>query len=72
MTNKTISGRFELITPDVKKILTGALMAGIGAVATFVAENIQGVNFGDYTPFVSGFVAIIANIVRKWIAETKY
>lgn len=67
-----ISNRLDLIWPDVKKILIGAAMAAIGAIVTYVAEHINGVNFGEFTPFVVMIVSILANTIRKWIAETKY
>lgn len=67
-----LSTRFNLITPDVQKILIGALMAGIGAIVTFIVENINGVDLGQFTPFVVMIVSILANVIRKWIAETKY
>jgi hypothetical protein len=67
-----LSQRFQLITPDIQKILIGAGMAAIGAFVTFLAENVGHVDFGQWTPFVVMAVSILANIIRKWLSETKY
>lgn len=63
------STRFSLNSIDWKKIGIGALVAGIGAVLTYLTEVIGGINLGEWTPVVVGIWSVIANIVRKWIAD---
>lgn len=72
MSKQLISERFTLIGPDLKRIAVGAGVAAVAAFVTFVAEHIQGIDFGTYTPFVMVVVSVIVNAIRKWIAETKY
>lgn len=67
-----VSERFELIAKDIKPILMGALMAGIGAFVAFLAENVAKIDFKEFTPFVVMGVSVLANAVRKWISETQY
>lgn len=63
---------FSFIPEDVKSILTGALIAGVGAVLTFIVENIGNLNFGEWTPFIVAGVSILVNIIRKYIGVAKY
>jgi len=66
-----MSKRFNLNKEDLGKIATGALMAVIGALLTYITETIGQVDLGDYTPIVVAIWSIVANIARKCIAESK-
>ena len=67
-----LSPRFVLVNEDVKKILAGALIAGIGAVLTYITEQIPNVNLGEFTPLVVAFWSILANTVKKFLTESVY
>lgn len=66
-----MSKRFNLNKEDGKKILIGALVAITGAFLTYITETIGQVELGDYTPIVVAVWSIIANIVRKYLLESK-
>ena len=62
----------QIIWADVKKILIGAGVAGVGATLTYLLEALPQVNFGNYTPLVVASLSILANIVRKYFSNTVY
>lgn len=64
-----MSQRFTLNREDLKKIATGALMAVLGALLTYITSVIGDIDFGSYTPLVVSIWSVIANIIRKWISE---
>lgn len=51
------------------KVGKGALIAMAGALLTYLATTIPNVDFGVYTPFVAGIVAILINFARQVLAE---
>jgi hypothetical protein len=52
---------------DWTKIGKGALIAAGGAVLTYLAETIPGVDFGEYTLIVAPILMILINAGIKWI-----
>ena len=62
------SAKFTFNKQDALKILKGAGIAGLGAAATYLATEIKGIDFGQWTPFVAMGAAVLANIIRKWMA----
>lgn len=66
-----MSKRFNLNKEDGKKILIGALVAITGALLTYITETIGQIELGDYTPLVVAVWSIIANVVRKYLLESK-
>jgi hypothetical protein len=67
------SNPFSFIPEDIKSILTGAGIAGAGAVLTFIIENIGKLNFGEtWTPIVVVVLSVLVNTIRKWIGVSKY
>jgi hypothetical protein len=62
-----MSKKYTLNTEDLQKILTGAVVAMVGALLTYVAQTIGEIDFGIYTPVVVAFSAILVNAVRKFI-----
>jgi hypothetical protein len=66
-----MSQRYSLNKEDLKKIGIGALMAIAGALLTYVTETISQVDFKEYTPLVVAIWSIIANVARKYIAESE-
>jgi hypothetical protein len=62
---------FTLSSIDWKKIGVGALVAITGAVLTYLTPIITNLELGQWTPIVVAVWSVIANVVRKWITETK-
>lgn len=61
--------RFKIDLVGLKKVGKGALIAGAGAILTYLVEAIPGVNFGVYTPFVVGIASILINFGRKFLVQ---
>jgi hypothetical protein len=57
------SGKIDI--EGLKKVGKGALIAGAGAVLTYLAEAIPGVDFGAYAPIVVAVFGIGVNFLRK-------
>lgn len=66
------SERLHLIKEDLVRIGIGALVAGAGALLTFLAEKIPSVDFGQWTPVVVAVLSVLVNSLRKLLSETKY
>lgn len=64
MTNKQ-SPAGQLNSIDLKKIGIGALVAVVGALLTYISQEITQIDFGEYTPVVVAMWSIFANVVRK-------
>jgi len=68
-----LSKQGRLISEDLKKIGTGALMAGVGASLFYLLDGLTGVDFGEqWTPIVVAILGILSNTVRKAASETNY
>jgi len=65
------SARFWLSQYDWKKIGRGAIIATVGALLTYVTEQIPGFDFGEYTPMVVAFWSIFSNAIWKFMSNTK-
>ncbi len=63
------SPSFSLNSVDWKKIGIGAAVAVVGALLTYLTPVITGLDLGALTPLVVAIWSVIANIVRKWIAD---
>jgi len=61
--------RFSLNKEDIIKILKGAVIAGAGAAGVYGLEMIPSLNFGIWAPVVGAGCSVLANILRKWIAD---
>ena len=72
MARVQISKVGELIPEDVRKILVGAAIAGLGAVLTYLLEQIPSVDLGQWTPLVVAVLSVLVNAVRKFATETRY
>jgi len=59
------SFKFDAVT--LKKIGTGALIAGGGAILTYIAENMTALDFGSATPLVVAVLSIAINALREYI-----
>ena len=66
MKNET-SKQWSLNNIDYKKILVGAGIALLGALATYMQDTIPGIDFGIYTGVVVAINSIIVNALRRFI-----
>jgi hypothetical protein len=64
---KNMQEMFVFDAVSLKKIGTGALIAGSGAVLTYVAQNITALDFGASTPIVVAVLSILVNALREYI-----
>lgn len=48
------------------KILKGAVIAGGGVAVTYFLQSVGSMDFGAYSPVVTGISAILINAVREW------
>ncbi len=62
------SKKYSLNKEDLIKVSTGALLAIIGALLTYLTGIIGQIDFGVWTPVATAIFAIVANIVRKYIS----
>ena len=60
-----IKNKFDVIT--LQKVGKGVLIAGAGAILTFLAEAIPGIDFGSWTPAVVAFSSILINTIREYL-----
>lgn len=63
------SPKYHLNKEDGKRIGKGALVALVGALLVYATDTIPQVDFGTLTPLVAAGFAVLANIVRVWIAD---
>lgn len=61
----TIKEYYNNLPVKVQKILKGAMIALLGLLATFLEEQIPGLNFGKYAVYAVAANAIIVNILRQ-------
>lgn len=63
------SKRFILNKTDWVKIGKGLLLAISGAVLTYITAVLKIVPLGEFTPAVMLFWSVLANVIRKWVAD---
>ncbi len=69
MVEEITKPRLTIDTTGWKKIGKGALIAGAGAVLTYLAEVIPGIDFGVYTPLIVALAGIAINACIKFISK---
>ena len=50
-----------------QKIIKGAIIAGLGLLATFMEEQIPGINFGKYAVYAVALNSIIVNALKMYV-----
>ena len=68
---KMKSPSLSIDTKGLIKVGKGSLIAGAGAVLTYLLEALPGINFGEYTPLVVAVSAVFINFARKWLLSYK-
>lgn len=66
---KNTSPSFSIDAIGLKKVGKGLLIAVGGAVLTYIAEVIPGINFGEYTPVAVAVASVIVNFGRKFLSN---
>ena len=61
------STQFSLNAVDWKKVATGAGIAIVGALLTYVTQVIASLEPGPWTPVIVAGWSVIVNIAKKWI-----
>jgi len=56
----------------LRSILLGAMVAGLGAILTYVSQAATGADYGIYTPIVVAGLSVLTNIVRKLAEPTAH
>lgn len=57
---------WKLTKSNAKAVFRGALIAGLGAVLTYVWQWAQGSDFGALTPVVVAVMSCLVNVFREW------
>ena len=58
---------FYNLPPKLQKVLKGAMIAGLGLLATFMEEQIPGLDFGKYAPYAVALNSIVVNAIKQYI-----
>jgi len=66
------SEKYSLVKEDLKRVGVGALVAILGALATYFEQTIPNIDFNAYTPLVVAINSVVVNVIRKYVAETIY
>jgi len=69
---QVFSPNWALIKQDIKSLAIGLGIALLGALATYLQENIPNVDFGSYTVIVVAVNSAIVNAIRKFITSSVY
>ena len=66
-----MSPKYTLNKEDGKKILKGTLIAGSGAILTYLLSTLPSIDFGQYTPAIVAILSILINAGLKFIEGKK-
>jgi len=65
------SKRFKLNWGDLTVVVKNAILVGGAAALTVVAENLQVVDIGLYTPLVVPIIAVALDTAIKWLKNAE-
>jgi|TARA_R100000030_G_scaffold65203_1_gene49638 hypothetical protein len=60
------SAKFTLNAGDLIKVLKNGLLVAIAAFLTYIANNLQAVDLGQYTALLIPIVALVLDTIVKW------
>jgi predicted membrane protein len=66
------SPKFTLIKEDIKSLSIGLGITLTGAALTYITEYVAKADYGQYTALVVAIWALLANVIRKLITDSKY
>lgn len=58
---------YNNLSEKQQKILKGAMIAVLGLLATFLEEQIPGINFGKYAVYAVALNSIFVNALRMYV-----
>jgi hypothetical protein len=64
----TIKEYYNNLPEKVQKILKSVMISILGILATFLEEQIPGLDFGKYAVYAVGFNSVIVAAIRQYIA----
>lgn len=67
-----MSKAFSFGSEETKKVLKGLGIALLGALITYMADTIPGIDFGAYTGLVVALNSVLVNAARVWIQDNRY
>jgi len=53
------------------KLAKGAVIAGLGAMLAYMAEGLQGIDFGEWTPIAVAGFSVAVNAIRQTFRRTE-
>lgn len=65
-----MSKKYTLDKHDWKKVGKSLSIAFLGVLATFLQEQIPGIDFGSWTPVVVGVNSVLVNLIKMYIRES--
>lgn len=72
MNKQVFSPNWALIKQDLKSLAIGAGITLLGVLATYLEDNIPGIDFGTYSPIVVAINSILVNTIRKFVSSSIY
>jgi len=58
--------RFSFDKETLIKIGTGALIASVGALLTYLLQALSNMDYGVYTPIIVAVMSILVNMLKEW------
>ena len=59
--------KFSFDSETIKKIKRGALIAGAGALLTFLEETVPGIDFGEWSLLATALNSFLINLIKEFI-----
>jgi hypothetical protein len=57
--------RLQINKEKLKKVLIGAVIAGLGALLTYILQYVSSMDFGQWSPVIVALCSILINLIRK-------
>ena len=63
------SAKFTLDAGDLIKVLKNGLLVAVAAFLTYIANNLQAIDLGQYTALLIPIVALVLDTIVKWAKD---
>ena len=63
------SAKFTLNASDLIKVLKNGLLVAVAAFLTYIANNLQAIDLGQYTALIIPIVALVLDTIVKWAKD---
>lgn len=64
------SAKFTLNAGDLIKVLKNGLLVAVAAFLTYIANNLQAIDLGQYTALLIPIVALVLDTIVKWAKDS--